>query len=50
MARRACVHWRCGLSPTERQNYEVAARWDCRNLKFFVGRINFEQLGTPRAL
>jgi NTE family protein len=44
------VHWRCGLSAIERQNYGVVARWDCRDLKFFVGRVNFEQLGTTRAL
>jgi NTE family protein len=44
------VRWRCSLSPTERQNYGVVANWDCRDLRFFVGRINFEQLGGPRAL
>lgn len=43
------VHWRCGLSSGERQNYVMAAKWDCHDLKFFVGRINFEQLGTQRA-
>ena len=44
------VRWRCGLSATDRQNYGVPARWDCRDLKFFVGRVNFEQLGSSRAL
>ncbi len=48
--RASLVHWRCGLSATDRQNYGVASRWDCRDLKFFVGRINFEQLGSLRAL
>jgi len=43
------VRWRCGLSATDRQNHGVAARWDCRDPKFFVGRINFEQLGSLRA-
>ena len=27
----------------------MPAKWDCHDLKFFVGRINFEQLGTLRA-
>jgi NTE family protein len=48
--RNSLVRWRCSLSPAERQNYEAAARWDCHDLKFFVGRINFEQLGAPRAI
>ncbi len=45
----ALIHWRCGLSPSERQSYGITAKWDCRDLKFFVGRINFEQLGPKRA-
>jgi NTE family protein len=48
--RDALVHWRCSLSHAERQDYGAVTRWDCRDLKFFVGRINFEQLGTARAL
>jgi hypothetical protein len=48
--RDSLVHWRCSLSPTERHNFGVVARWDCRDLQFFVGRVNFEQLGTPRVL
>lgn len=47
--RASLVRWRCGLTASERLNYGLAARWDCRDLKFFVGRINFEQLGTQRA-
>ena len=47
--RGALIHWRCGLSPSERQSYGITAKWDCRDLKFFVGRINFEQLGPKRA-
>jgi len=43
------VRWRCSLSPTDRQSYGATARSDCRDLKFFVGRINFEQLGAQRA-
>jgi NTE family protein len=43
------VRWRCGLSAAERARYGTAAGWDCRDLQFFVGRINFEQLGRKRA-
>ena len=43
------VRWRPSLSPTDRQSYGATARSDCRDLKFFVGRINFEQLGAQRA-
>ena len=45
----ALVHWRCSLSPAIRENYELSAGWDCRDLKFFVGRIDFDQLGARRA-
>jgi hypothetical protein len=43
------VRWRRSLSPTDRQSHGATARSDCRDLKFFVGRINFEQLGAQRA-
>ena len=43
------VRWRCGLPAVERAKYRVPAGWDCRDLKFFVGRINFDQLGRQRA-
>ena len=48
--RASLVRWRCGLAATDRQNYGAAARADRRDLKFFVGCINFEQLGSLRAL
>jgi len=48
--RDAIIRWRCGLSAAEREKYAVGAKWDCRDLKFFVGRIGFEQLGFQRAL
>ena len=43
------VRWRCGLSAAERTRYGAGVNWDCRDLKFFVGRIDFEQLGRSRA-
>ena len=47
--RDALVRWRCSLSSPDRQSYGATQRPDCRDLKFFVGRINFEQLGAQRA-
>src|SRR5215813_1235931 len=46
----ALVRWRCGLSTAERERLGAPAAWDCRDLKFFVSRIGFEQLGPERAL
>ena len=48
--RDALVRWRCSLPSAERQSYGVAARSGCHDLRFFVGRINFEQLGAQRAV
>lgn len=47
--RTALEHWRCNLLPADREKYGLPAGWDCRDLKFFVGRINFDQLGARRA-
>jgi NTE family protein len=47
--REKLIRWRCGLSASERQDYGVGSRWNCHDLKFFVGRISFEQLGNERA-
>jgi NTE family protein len=43
------VRWRCGLSEAERTRYRTPVEWNCRDLQFFVGRVNFEQLGRKRA-
>jgi NTE family protein len=47
--RDALIRWRCSLSPADRRKYGVPDGWNCRDLKFFVGRVNFDQLGKPRA-
>jgi len=46
----ALTRWRCGLSTAERERLGAPANWDCRDLKFFVTRVGFEQLGPERAL
>jgi NTE family protein len=48
--REKLIRWRCGLSASERRGYRVAGGWNCHDLKFFVGRVSFEQLGSRRAM
>jgi len=45
----ALVRWRCGLPAAERRRLGAPPNWNCRDLKFFVGRLNFDQLGDERA-
>ncbi len=41
--------WRCGLSAADRTRLGVGPNWRCGDLKFYVDRVNFEQLGPARA-
>ena len=43
------IKWRCGLSAAERAKYGARPGWNCRDLKFFVGRLGFDQLDPARA-
>jgi NTE family protein len=43
------VSWRCRLSPAERAKYGAGPNWNCKDVKFFVGRISFDQLGPDRS-
>lgn len=45
----ALVRWRCGLSTADRARYGAPANWNCRDVKFHVGRIGFDQLEQSRA-
>jgi NTE family protein len=47
--RQTLINWRCRLSPADRARYRAPAGWNCRDIKFFIGRITFEQLGPERA-
>jgi len=47
--RNALVGWRCGLAPAHLQRLRGAGSADCRDLKIYVGRISFDQLGPERA-
>ena len=47
--RELLIRWRCGLSAADRRKNGAPDGWNCRDLKFFVGRINFDELGKQRA-
>jgi len=43
------IKWRCRLSPADRRRFGAPPGFNCRDVKFFVGRISFEQFDPPRA-
>ncbi|HVG50612.1 MAG TPA: patatin-like phospholipase family protein [Xanthobacteraceae bacterium] len=43
------IRWRCGLSAADRARYGARPNWNCRDLKFFIGRLAFDQLDAARA-
>lgn len=45
----ALVRWRCGLSAADRAKYGAGPGWNCRDLKFYVGRVGFDQLDQARS-
>jgi NTE family protein len=45
----ALINWRCRLSATERQRLGAGPNWNCRDVKFYVTRVAFDQLGPERA-
>ncbi len=48
--REALICWRCGLKPADVARLRgTGGRWSCRDLKFIIGRVSFEQLGAARA-
>jgi NTE family protein len=46
--RQQLVRWRCGLSAAQRAQYGAPERWNCRDVRFFIGRLGFDQLGGQR--
>jgi len=43
------VRWRCALSAEEMRKYGASNGSNCRDLKFFVGLVSFDELGKQRA-
>ncbi len=43
------IDWRCGLSPADRRRFGAPSGWNCRDVKFFIGRVSFEQFDPQRA-
>jgi NTE family protein len=43
------INWRCKLSPADRRRFGAPAAWNCRDVKFMVGRISFDQFDPQRA-
>ena len=41
--------WRCALSAEEMRKYGASNGSSCRDLKFFVGFVSFDDLGRQRA-
>jgi NTE family protein len=45
----ALIKWRCGLSAADRARFGARPGWNCHDLKFFIGRVGFDQLDPARA-
>jgi NTE family protein len=43
------INWRCHLSPAERRHFGAPAGWNCRDVRLFLARLAFDQLGPERA-
>jgi NTE family protein len=43
------VKWRCGLSAADRHRFGAPAGWNCHDVKLFLTRLAFDQLGPERA-
>jgi NTE family protein len=43
------IRWRCGLSAELRKRARAPENWNCQDLKIYVNRVGFEQLGPERA-
>ena len=47
--REALIRWRCGLPTAEVTKMIGVRAWNCRDLKFSIGRISFDDLEKSRA-
>ncbi len=47
--RSSLIDWRCAPVGGAARQYGARPGWNCRDLKFFVGRLGFDQLDPARA-
>lgn len=47
--RDSIVRWRCALKPEEAARLRRTGPWNCRDLKFTIARVSFDQLEAVRA-
>lgn len=47
--RTSLVRWRCQLSAPDRAKLGAGPDWNCQDLKFFVGRLGFDQFDPERS-
>jgi NTE family protein len=45
----ALINWRCRLSQADRRRFGAPPGWNCRDVKFFIGRVSFDQFDPQRA-
>jgi NTE family protein len=43
------INWRCHLSPADRHRFGAPAGWNCRDVRLYLARLSFDQLGPERA-
>jgi len=43
------INWRCHLSAAERRRFGAPPGWNCRDVRLFLARLSFDQLGPERA-
>jgi NTE family protein len=43
------IKWRCRLPEAERTRLGAPPGWNCKDVKFFIGRVSFDQFGPDRA-
>jgi NTE family protein len=43
------IKWRCGLSAADRHRYGAPSGWNCRDVKLFLTRLSFDELGPERS-
>jgi len=43
------IRWRCGLSRAEVTKRIGPGAWNCRDVQFYIGRLDFDELGPERS-